>query len=104
MMAAAVLALMVWAGMLGRPEDFDGGNRVLLKDGNPGVNGSPDPRWTCARRPDVELKNYRTSLNVVNKTGWWCSGCCCLLMSQYLHGFHPSCVCVPDQEKVLSEK
>lgn len=56
MIAAAVLALMVWAGMRGRPEDFTGGNCVWLKDGKPGVYGSPEPRWTCARRPDVEPK------------------------------------------------
>lgn len=63
MMAAAVLALMVWAGMLGRPEDLDGGNWVWLKDGKPGVNGSPEPRWTCAeKRPDVNLKYKRISV------------------------------------------
>lgn len=33
----AMLAVMVCAGILGRPEDWVGGNWVWLKEGNPGV-------------------------------------------------------------------
>lgn len=40
----AVLALIGWAGMIGRPDDCMGGNWVWLKEGNPGVKGSPEPR------------------------------------------------------------
>lgn len=34
--SAAVLE-MVWTGILGNPDDWDGGNWVWLKEGNPGV-------------------------------------------------------------------
>ena len=33
----AMAALIVWAGIVGRPDDLVGGNCVWLKEGNPGV-------------------------------------------------------------------
>lgn len=36
---------IVCTGMLGNPDDWEGGNWVWLKEGNPGVYGSPVPRW-----------------------------------------------------------
>lgn len=42
----AMLGVMVWAGILGRPDDLVGGNWVWLNEGKPGVNGSPEPKCT----------------------------------------------------------
>lgn len=36
-MLLAIWAVMVWAGIVGRPEDWVGGNCVWLKEGKPGV-------------------------------------------------------------------
>lgn len=37
MIAVACFMVIVWAGMLGKPDDWAGGNWVWLKEGNPGV-------------------------------------------------------------------
>lgn len=38
--------------MRGSPEDSNGGNWVWLKEGNPGVKGSPVPRWACEKQEE----------------------------------------------------
>lgn len=38
--------------MRGSPEDSTGGNWVWLKDGKPGVKGSPVPRWACEKQEE----------------------------------------------------
>lgn len=80
MIAKAVLALMVWAGMVGRPDDLAGGNWVWLKDGKPGVYGSPEPRWTCKRRPDVEPRNKKKKHLGIIMARWWRSRYCVLML------------------------
>ena len=59
-MAAAMLAVRVWAGMEGRPEDLVGRKRVCLMEGKPGVLGSPDPRWTWGGGGTPYSTPYRT--------------------------------------------
>lgn len=38
--------------MRGSPEDSTGGNWVWLKEGKPGVKGSPVPRWAYVKQEE----------------------------------------------------